>query len=181
MSFAGYARRERGTLGPGHYHPATSARWRTTPGKLPLLLAAGELLGVMVAAAGDAHLIQHLVHTPTAFRAGYFQVKQRQLHVFEYRQFIDQIETLEHEADVLFSEIGALSLGVPVTGIYSWNWPSRTWVMRNRWRSMLSLLDLSPKTSWRKIKVGINIAIVIQAILRGGHFCFLIIRSISIV
>ena len=43
-----------------------------------------------------------------AFAGADVQVAQRELNVFIDIQFVDQVETLEHEADVALAELGAL-------------------------------------------------------------------------
>ena len=63
----------------------------------------------MVAAVHHIHLIEHLVHRFFAVAAAHFGVDQRQLHVFKYRQFIDQVKALKDKADIVFAQLGTLA------------------------------------------------------------------------
>ena len=70
-----------------------------------LLLSAGKLLGIVVSAMHDLHFIQHCFHPylPVGrFNAG---IDQGQFYILKNSQFIDEVETLEHEPDIVFTEI----------------------------------------------------------------------------
>ena len=46
----------------------------------------------------DSHTAQHLLHTLFAFLLGNAQISEWQFHILLHVQFIDEVETLEHEA-----------------------------------------------------------------------------------
>ncbi len=64
-----------------------------------LLLPAGELLRIVARPVDDAHALQHLVDLRPPLRLAEPEVAQRQLHVLEDVHVVDEVETLEHEAD----------------------------------------------------------------------------------
>jgi acyl-CoA thioesterase-1 len=69
-----------------------------------LLLAAGQLARVVAGAMGQADLGQHLVHPCAVLAAGQFQ---RQRDVLGGGQRRQQVEALEHEADLARAQLGA--------------------------------------------------------------------------
>ena len=65
-----------------------------------LLLAAGELVGLVLHTAFQAHELQGRYRTVAAFTGGHVAVvEQRQLHVLDGRGARQQVVILEHEAD----------------------------------------------------------------------------------
>ena len=73
-----------------------------------LLLATRKLLRVVVAAMHDLHLVQHFFHS--FFSSSLFTpVDQRQFHIFKNSEFIDEIKTLEHEANIMFAQVGSFA------------------------------------------------------------------------
>ena len=72
----------------------------------PLLLPAGELRGEVVHAGGEAHALEGGEGQPPALGAGEAPVDERQLHVVEHAQVVDQVEGLEDEADLLVAQAG---------------------------------------------------------------------------
>ena len=75
-----------------------------------LLLSSGKLLREMARAVADVHPFQDIVHHLLTLAGFYFQVGKREFHVFEHVQFVDQVETLEHETDVAFADLRTLLL-----------------------------------------------------------------------
>ena len=75
-----------------------------------LLLSARELLREVLGAVGDGHSLHHGRDPLLALRGADVQVAQRQLYVFIDVQLVDEVEALEHEADVALAELGALLL-----------------------------------------------------------------------
>ena len=75
-----------------------------------LLLTTGELLGVVVAAVHDLHLVEDHFHALFSFRAFYAEIDEGEFYVFEYGQFIDQVETLENETDITFPKVCSFPL-----------------------------------------------------------------------
>ena len=57
----------------------------------------------MVGAMRDGHAAQHLFYTLLTLLLGYAKVGQRQFHVLLDIEFVDQVETLEHEAYLPFA------------------------------------------------------------------------------
>jgi len=74
-----------------------------------LLLTTRELLWVVVTAVHDLHFIQYDFHALFSFRSFYTEVDEGKLYVFEYGQLIDQVEALEYETDISFTEVGAFA------------------------------------------------------------------------
>ena len=64
----------------------------------------------MARAVADVHPFQDIVHHLLTLAGFYFQVGKREFHVFEHVQFVDQVETLEHETDVAFADLRTLLL-----------------------------------------------------------------------
>ena len=52
------------------------------------------------------------IHPFLALLLGRAQVDKRKLDVLVHGQFVDQVEALEHEADVILAQVGPLPLGV---------------------------------------------------------------------
>ena len=75
-----------------------------------LLLSARELLREVLGAVGDGHPLHHRRDPLLALRRADVQVAQRQLDVLIDVQLVDEVEALEHEADVALAELGALPL-----------------------------------------------------------------------
>ena len=55
----------------------------------------------MLGAVGDAHLVHHLVDPGAPLARGDVMVEQRKLDILADAQFVDEIEGLEDDADVL--------------------------------------------------------------------------------
>src|SRR6201999_4243665 len=66
-----------------------------------LLLAAGELIGPVARAVGEAHATEELEGPALALRARHAGVEHRKPHVLERRRVSDEIEGLKDEADVM--------------------------------------------------------------------------------
>ena len=77
-----------------------------------LLLSARKLHREMLQAMAHVHLLQHCLHALLALRRWNFVVCEWQLHVFVDGQLVDEIEALEHEADVRLAQVGPLALGI---------------------------------------------------------------------
>ncbi len=75
-----------------------------------LLLATRELLRHVIAARDDADFLQHGIDPLLAFGRWHFLVQQGQFDVIEHGEFVDQVETLEDEADVVFAQLRKLAL-----------------------------------------------------------------------
>ena len=75
-----------------------------------LLLSARQLLREVLGPVGDGHPLHHRRDPLLALRRADVQVAQRQLDVLIDVQLVDEVEALEHEADVAFAELGALLL-----------------------------------------------------------------------
>ena len=75
-----------------------------------LLLSARELLREVLGPMGDGHPLHHGGDPLLALRRADVQVAQRQFDVLIDVQFVDEVEALEHEADVALAELGALLL-----------------------------------------------------------------------
>ena len=88
-------------LRPGHYG--------TGDGNA-LLLTAGELLRKMLGTVADGHALHDIRDLGLALGGRYVQIPKRQLNVLIHIEFVDQVEALEHEADVAFAELGTLFL-----------------------------------------------------------------------
>jgi len=73
-----------------------------------LLLAAGELVGSVVLALGQADLGQGLAGPAPPVGARHASIEQRQLDVFEGRGAGQEIEALEHEAERAVAQAGQL-------------------------------------------------------------------------
>ena len=76
----------------------------------PLLLAAAELLREVLGAVLDGHALHDFRDTLLALGGGDVHVAQRQLDVLIHVQLVDEVEALEHEADVALAELGAVLL-----------------------------------------------------------------------
>ena len=72
-----------------------------------LLLAARQLVGIMVAAVRYAHALHGLLHTLYAFRLGEVKVVERQHDIVAHGHFVNKVERLEYESDFSFAECGA--------------------------------------------------------------------------
>ena len=77
-----------------------------------LLLPAGQLARSVLGAVRHAHAIHHLGNLLLALAGGHLVVEQGQLDVLGHRQFVDQVEALENEADVLLADRTEALLGV---------------------------------------------------------------------
>ena len=75
-----------------------------------LLLTARELLREVLGAMLDGHALHDGVHTLLALTGGDVHVTQRQLNVLKHIQLVDEVEALEHKADVALAELGAVLL-----------------------------------------------------------------------
>src|SRR3546814_4168737 len=76
-----------------------------------LLLTAGKLARPVPGAVADADLVHHLVGAALALAGGDVVIQQRQLDILTDRQFVDEVEALEDEAEILLATIGQLRLG----------------------------------------------------------------------
>jgi hypothetical protein len=79
-----------GYHGPAHRHT--------------LLLAAAQLAGPVAGAVANAHLVHGFSHPRLALGGRDAVVQQRQFDVLCHRQFFDEVEALEDEADVLLAQ-----------------------------------------------------------------------------
>ena len=70
-----------------------------------LLLTSGKLLWKVVGSVADVHALQDVIDHLLALACLHFEIGKRQLHVFKDIQFVDQIETLEHETDISFTHL----------------------------------------------------------------------------
>ncbi len=66
----------------------------------------------MLAPVGDADLLQRRLHPPLALRPVDAAVDQGHLDVLGDGEVVDQVEALEHEADLVAAQAGELGLGV---------------------------------------------------------------------
>lgn len=73
-----------------------------------LLLAAGELIGLVPDLVAQAHLLQHGAGAAVALGAGDARIHQRHLHVFQQVQPGQQIVLLEDKAQHLIPDGGQL-------------------------------------------------------------------------
>ena len=76
-----------------------------------LLLAAGQLMGEVLGAVGDVHAAHGLGDALLALSRRDAHVEQRQGDVLLYVQLVDEVETLEHEAQTTLADLGALVFG----------------------------------------------------------------------
>src|SRR5690606_39607529 len=60
----------------------------------------------------SSDLFYNGLNTCATLRCWYWKVEQRQFYVVEYRQFLNQIETLKNKTDVLFAQLAELTFGV---------------------------------------------------------------------
>lgn len=70
-----------------------------------LLLTTGELLGVVVTTVHDLHFVEDDFDALFSFRSFHAEIDEWQFNVFKYGQFVDQVETLEYETDIPFTEV----------------------------------------------------------------------------
>ena len=70
-----------------------------------LLLSAGQLLRPVIAAMRNVHSLQNCLHPLLPFLRRYVLIQQRQHDVFRYGQFIDQVEALEDETNVVLADV----------------------------------------------------------------------------
>src|SRR5712691_4018078 len=73
-----------------------------------LLLAAGELGGIMPHAMRHSDAVEGLVNSSLTLNAGHAPIGERQLDVLVHGQVADQIEGLKNEADLAIADAGAL-------------------------------------------------------------------------
>ena len=64
----------------------------------------------MLGAVGDVHAAHYFLDAVFAFRRAHFEVGQRQFDVFIDVELVDEVETLEDEADVALAELRAVLL-----------------------------------------------------------------------
>ena len=77
-----------------------------------LLLAAGELGGMVVEPVGEADALERLTGTFAPLAGGNPPgIDHRQLDILERRRPCQEVEVLEHEAEVTIADRGALVLG----------------------------------------------------------------------
>src|SRR5690606_21446375 len=77
-----------------------------------LLLATGELLRKVISPVHDVHAFEHFFHALFSFGRGDLQVKQRQFHIFEDGELVDQVKALKDEANRALSQLGALAFSI---------------------------------------------------------------------
>ena len=65
----------------------------------------------MLGAMGDADLVEHPVDARLALAGRDVVIEQGKLDIFADRQFVDQVEALEDEADVALAGVRKLGLG----------------------------------------------------------------------
>ena len=68
-----------------------------------LLLTPRELLWIVLGTMADVHAFQHVVHHLLAFGFLDSEVGQREFHILEYSQLVDEVEALEDETYYAFS------------------------------------------------------------------------------
>jgi hypothetical protein len=66
----------------------------------------------MVFTGHQRQLLENGADPAPALGAGHFQIQQRQLDVFENGQLVDEVETLEDEADVSLAQMGPFFFGI---------------------------------------------------------------------
>ncbi len=59
---------------------------------------------------GDIHPVEDFHHLPLAFGLPAAKINQRQFHILEDCQLVYQVETLEYETDIPFTESRQLAL-----------------------------------------------------------------------
>ena len=64
----------------------------------------------MLGAVADGHALHYLGNLGLAFAGADVQVAERQFDILIDIEFVDEVETLEHESDVTLAEGGALLL-----------------------------------------------------------------------
>src|SRR6185437_2194069 len=74
-----------------------------------LLLTTGKLLRVVVAAVHDLHFVEDGFHALFSFGSFDAKVYEGEFHVLENGELVDEVKTLENEADVTFAEVGAFA------------------------------------------------------------------------
>ena len=75
-----------------------------------LLLSAGELRRVEVLLADDLEAVEHVADQAVALLLLDVAIGERHVEVFVHRQVVQQVIGLEHEADVLLLQVGAVAL-----------------------------------------------------------------------
>ena len=75
----------------------------------PLLLPAGELRGEVVHARGETYALEGGEGQPPALGAGEAAVDERQLHVVEDAQVVNEVKGLEDEPDLLVAQAGEVA------------------------------------------------------------------------
>ena len=63
----------------------------------------------MMGTMRDGHTAQHLLYALLALLLGNAKISEWQFHILLHVQFIDEVEALEHEADMPFANLGALA------------------------------------------------------------------------
>src|SRR5690606_35585584 len=56
------------------------------------------------------HLLQYLFHALLAFCSGYLRINEGQLNSIKNRQLVNEVKTLENEADVVLAQVGTFAL-----------------------------------------------------------------------
>ena len=73
-------------------------------------MAAGLARFQMLCAVAYLHALHDVVDQLPAFSRWDFHISERQLDVFPHSEFVDEIETLEHETDISFTYLSTLFL-----------------------------------------------------------------------
>ena len=75
-----------------------------------LLLSTRQLLWIVPCTVTDIHAFEYLCHTAFALRCRDIEVLQWQFDILIDIQLVDEVEGLEHKADVSFAIVGAFAL-----------------------------------------------------------------------
>src|SRR5712692_11640026 len=73
-----------------------------------LLLAAGELVREKVFLADDVEAVERVANQADALFMRHVLVGERDFQIFEYRQIVNQVIALKHEANIRFMQLVAL-------------------------------------------------------------------------
>ena len=74
-----------------------------------LLLTARELLWIVLGTMAHVHTAQDVQHPLLTLALGHVQVLELQFHVLLHGEFVDEVETLEHEAYASLAQTCALT------------------------------------------------------------------------
>ena len=66
-------------------------------------------MGVVVATVHDLHFVEDYLYALFSFGAFDAEIYEGEFYVFENGELVDEVKTLENEADVAFAEVGAFA------------------------------------------------------------------------